>query len=299
VRIGVISAYPDEDWDARAIHAAAARRAEARLLAPTDFGARVDGETVITACGERADRYDLFLTPRAIGDRGDAELQIEIYRLLAESGARLVNDVRALLSAIDKLRSSWELARAGVATPRVAVAQDLVEARRAAQELAPVVAKPLYGSLGFGVERLFGDERLGELLARHGAIYLQEFVAGAQLDVRAFVVGARVEAAVARRPRPGEFRSNARLGGRSHEIALDGAAAQAAVRAAGALGLDYAGVDLLITDGGPLVLEVNGTPSFRDIGRATGRDMAAAIVDYALAQILLEERWRPKSTRAT
>ncbi len=288
IRLGIISAYPDEDWEARAIADAAARRAGAALLGPTDFAASVGpgAETVITVGGAPAlEQYDAFLTPRAVGERGDAELQIELYKMLAESGALVINDVRALLIALDKLRSSWELARAQVPTPRVIVAQRLDDAVRAVRELGDAVVKPLYGSLGLGIERAGNVRHLAELLARHGALYLQEFVAGAQLDVRAFVVGGRVAAAVARVPRPGEFRSNARLGGDAREIELDRDTQRLAVRAGAVLGLDYAGVDLLITDGGAIVIEVNGTPSFRGIQKTSGRSMADAIVDHALARV--------------
>jgi ribosomal protein S6--L-glutamate ligase len=288
LRIGVVSAYPDEDWDARRITAAARRRGDVRVLDPSAFAAELDGRPRVTVEGEEASVYDLFLLPRAVGERGDPELQVELYRALAESGARLVNDVRALLTAVDKFRSSWLLARAGVATPRVAVAQTLEVAARALAQMGRAVVKPLYGSLGRGVELLTADERgrgrarLAELVEQQGAVYLQRFVDEPRLDVRALVVGNCIAAAIARRPPPGEFRSNVALGGETRAFELDARAARAAIRAAQAIGLDYAGVDLLVTERGPLVLEVNGTPSFRAVEEATGRDVAAAIVEHAI-----------------
>jgi ribosomal protein S6--L-glutamate ligase len=290
IRIGVISAYPDEDWHAQRIAAAAARRGDVALLSPTDFGAVVpdprSGDPFrVTVGGEDARRFDLFLTPRAIGEAGDHELQLTLYRTLAGTGARVVNDVRALERAIDKFRSSWLFARAGLPVPRVVVTQRLAEAERALAEMGRAVVKPLYGSLGVGVELLDADgaPRLGELLERHRALYLQAFVARPTHDVRAFVVGDRVEAAIARRARPGEFRANLHQGAVGHEIDLDAEACELAVRATCVLGLDYSGVDLLLTDGGPVLLEANGTPSFRGVNQATGRDMAVAIVDHAVA----------------
>jgi tetrahydromethanopterin:alpha-L-glutamate ligase len=284
VRIGVISAYPDEDWDARRIAEAASRRGDARVLAPTDFAVDVPR---VTVDGDDVRAYDVLLTPRALGDFGDAEAQLEIYRAIAETGVPLVNDVGALLAALDKLRGSWALARACVPTPRAVLAQHLRDAARALDEMGVAVVKPLYGSLGRGVERVArgDDARLAARLAERGAIYLQEFV-DATLDVRAFVVGREVVGAIARRPPPGEFRSNLELGADARAVMLDGRTAAVAVAAARALGLDYAGVDLRIADGarGALVIEVNGTPSFRGVERATGRDVAAAIVDHALAR---------------
>ena len=295
MKIGVISAYPDEDWDARRIAEAAAHRGDARVLLPTDFAAEVPR---VTACGVDVCEYDLFLTPRALGDEGDAEAQVELYRAIAETGVPMVNEVGALLDALDKLRSSCLFAHADVATPRTFLLQDLGEAQRAVAAMGRAVMKPLYGSLGRGVELVGPDdrERLAARLARRGALYLQEYVA-APLDVRALVVGDDVIAAVARRPPPGEFRSNLDLGASAHAITLSPAESAFAVRAARAIGLDYAGVDLLIGDAGPLVLEVNGTPSFRGVERATGVDVAEAIVEWAI-ELVKRTRWRPKMKRA-
>jgi ribosomal protein S6--L-glutamate ligase len=286
VRIGIISAYPDEDWHAQRIARAAGRCGQAEVLSPLDFaGEAGPGGARLTVRGEPHGRFALFLTPRAIGEQGDADLQLELYRTLAEEGALLVNDVRALTLAIDKFKTSWRLSRALLATPRARVVQraDAVEPALAALG-GRAVAKPLFGSLGVGVERIDGAERGCALLASWGALYLQEFVDGGGRDVRAFVVGDRVCAAMARRAPPGEFRTNLHLGGDGEEVALDGRQAELAVQAARELGLDYAGVDLADGAAGPTVLEVNGTPLFRGIEEVTGRDVAGAIVAHALAR---------------
>lgn len=284
LRIGVISAYPDEDWHAQQIARAAARRDRVDVLRPTDFAAEVGaGGSRVTVCGRDAAEWDLFLTPRALGDDGDADVQLELYRALARSGAQLCNDVTALLVAIDKFRTSWELAAAGLPTPEARVVQTRAQAEAALATLGEVVVKPVYGSLGVGVERLAAADgpRLRQLLDERGALYLQRFVAGARLDLRAFVVGDHVEAALERAPRAGEFRGNLHLGASARAIELDEATAELAVRAARVVGLDYSGVDLVVGARGAEIIEVNGTPSFRAIEAATGRDIAAAIVDEA------------------
>lgn len=284
LRIGVISAYPDLDWHAQRIARAAGRRDHVDILSPTDFSAEVQrGAPRVQVHGRDARQYDLFLTPRALGDDGDADVQLELYRLLAATGATLVNDVDALLAAIDKLRTSWELARAGLPTPEVRVVQTDEQAEAALEALGELVAKPIYGSLGDGIERIGRrqHDRVHALLARRGALYLQRFIGDAELDVRAFVVGDRVEAAVARVPEPNEFRANAHLGSTAHAIELDAEVSALAVQATQILGLVYSGVDLLITPHGAELLEVNGTPSFKGIFETTGRDMAPAIVDEA------------------
>jgi ribosomal protein S6--L-glutamate ligase len=270
-RVGIFSAYPDDDWHAQRIVEAAREHGQVELLRPTDLRAEIGRDGCrIWVRDEAAHAFDLFLTPRAIGEEGDAELQLELYGALAESGATVVNDVRALVVAIDKFRSSWRLRSAGLATPRTFVVQTLAEAERALDTLGRAMVKPNYGSLGIGVERIEAGqrERLAALLQRHHALYLQERIEQAR-DVRAFVVGPRVEAAIERGVEP-------------RELALSSRAAQLAVRAARVIGLDYAGVDLMVGEAGATVLEVNGTPGFAKVNRATGRDMARAIVEHAL-----------------
>jgi RimK family alpha-L-glutamate ligase len=265
------------------------------LLAPTDFAARIGGAGPprILAGGADARAFDLFLTPRALGEAGDAELQLELYRTLAETGAPVVNEVGALMTAIDKFKSSWRFAEAGLPTPAVLVTQRLADAARFVRVLGRAVAKPVYGSLGIGVELVEREERLAQLLSRHRALYLQAFVERVELDVRAFVVGERVAAAVARRPSAGDFRSNEHQGGYQQELSIKKELAALAVRASRAVGLDYSGVDLVVGRGGPQLLEVNGTPSFRALNEATGRDMAEAIVDHAVGRVERARRRRP------
>ncbi|HWE29429.1 MAG TPA: RimK family alpha-L-glutamate ligase, partial [Polyangia bacterium] len=267
-----------------------------------DFAAEVTSARArVTVRGRDAAEWDLFLTPRALGDAGDADVQLELYRVLARAGALLVNDVDALLVAIDKFRTSWELARAGVPTPDARVAQTREQARAALAALGDVVVKPVYGSLGLGVERVADGARLDELVDARGAVYLQRFVDGATSDVRAFVIGDRVAAAMARRPRPGDFRSNAYQGSTARAVALDDRACAVAVAATRAVGLDYSGVDLLVGERGAEVIEVNGTPSFRAIWDATGRDMAPLIVAHATALIFRrrQQQWRVDRHRQT
>lgn len=295
LRIGVISAYGYDDWHACRIAEAAARVAAVDVLAPTDFAAEIAGRRArVTVRGRDAAEWDLYLTPRALGDEGDPDVQLELYRALARSGARMCNDVDALLVAIDKFRTSWELARAGVPTPDARVVQTAEDARAALAALGDVVVKPVYGSLGIGVERVADPARLDALLAARGALYVQRFVGGARLDVRAFVVGDRVAAATARQPREGDFRGNAYQGSTARPLELDERACAIAVAATRAVGLDYSGVDLLVGSDGVAVIEVNGTPSFRAIYEATGRDMAPLVVEHAIEpfQRRRENEWR-------
>ena len=150
-----------------------------------------------------------------------------------------------------------------------------------------MVAKPPYGSLGIGIARLdSGDhqarDKLEDLLTRHGVVYLQAW-AGREpaQDLRVFVVGGQVAAAMSRHAPDGEFRTNIFLGGDARAVEPRAQVVRIAVSAARALGLVYAGVDVIDGADGPTVIEVNGTPSWRALLDATGCDMADTIAAHA------------------
>lgn len=282
-----MSAY-DDDWHAARIVAACRARGKVAVVAPTAFSLRAGRTTTVLAGGSDARRCDVWLTPRALGEEGDHDFQCAVYTALGELGLPMVNAVPALLTARDKPRCSWLLARAGVPTPPVVAVQTLAEGLAALGELHLAVAKPPYGSLGIGVARVAAGRTaagraaralLDRMLRRHGMLYLQRWREGQ--DVRLFVVGDQVISAVTRTPRRGDFRGNAHQGGHLAAVRPAAATARLAVRAARALGLEYAGVDVLEGASGPTVLEVNGTPRWDGIHRATGRDLAADIVAHA------------------
>jgi len=295
IRIGVVTAWPEEDWHSRRLLAACSRRAEAVAIDPAGLAACVDGAEVHTsAAGAPARGFDAFLLARGLGRAGDPDVQFEIYRALDAGGAVLVNRLEPLLAAQDKFRTSWLLARAGVATPPAAVAQRPDDAERALAELGEAVAKPVAGSLGDGVERVRPDRAgraaVRDRVGREGAVYLQAYVPHPGEDLRVFVVGGRARAAIARHAPEGEWRTNVAGGGRAEAVTLGRELASVAEAAAGALGLDYAGVDIVDGPLGPAVIEVNGNPSWQAILEATGLDMADAIAEHVLARALLRRR---------
>lgn len=289
-RFGVISAYPAEDWHASRLVEALETRGSTKVFSPSAFTIRVEGsEATVYADGQDVRDWDVWLTPRAIGPQGDPEFQCGAYKGLSELDVPVVNPISALLAAKDKVRTSWLLARAGIATPEVIAAQSLAGAQDWLEGCGEAVLKPPYGSLGIGVVRVrAGDaasrRALGRALSRYGVAYLQRFVRSRRRpfrDLRLFVVGGRVAAAIERVARRGEFRANVHLGARARRFWPKRACKGVAVAAARALGLEYAGVDLVDTSEGPTVLEINGTPRWDGILSATGRDMAEEIAAHA------------------
>jgi ribosomal protein S6--L-glutamate ligase len=288
LRIAIVTAYPREDWHSTRLLAAARRHGHAVTVAPERLWAHVTRSGVVVRAGaEDVREFDAFLMPRALGEAGDEDFQLAVYRLMVELGCVLVNDLYALLAALDKFRSAVLFQRAGLPTPPQLVVQEPGPALRALRTWHKVVVKPLCGSLGDGVELLEhtnrASARLRELLGQHRALCVQPYIGGKSRDIRAFVIGDRVAAAVCRHPKKGEFRGNAWLGARLEPARLEPATERVAVAAAQAVGLAYTGVDLIEGAAGPVVLEVNGTPRWEALYQATGRDLAEDIVAHALS----------------
>jgi ribosomal protein S6--L-glutamate ligase len=285
LQIAVVTAYPDEDWHSRRLMAAARKRGRVKVVRPEQLEVRLGGGAAEVRIGGTDVRvFDVMLLPRALGEHGSADFQLEAYRLAAEQGVPLVNDIDALLTAVDKFRSSVLFERAGVATPPSAVVQTPAAAHSVLAAWGAAVVKPLFGSLGRGVRLVRTAAELNRMLRRKRVLYLQQYIPAPDGDVRAFVVGGRVVAALRRLPRRGDFRTNASRAARLVAERLDTRTCALAIAAARAVGLAYTGVDLVLGEGGPLVLEVNGAPRWETLAAVTGCDVAAAIVDFAISR---------------
>lgn len=210
-----------------------------------------------------------------------------VLRQLEMMGVYTPNQSDAILRARDKLRCHQLLAREGIGLPRTVFGDNPDDTADLLAMLGrpPHVIKLNEGTQGAGVilaERASASQSVIEAFRGLYANFLvQEFIAEAKgADVRCFVVGGKVVAAMRRQARRGEFRSNLHRGGSAKAVELDANETETAIRAARVLGLNVAGVDLLRSRRGPLVLEVNSSPGLEGIEGATGEDVAGAIVDY-------------------
>lgn len=207
---------------------------------------------------------------------------------LETMGVPCVNGSQAIMDARDKLRALQVLGKRGVAVPATAVTRSTVDLDDALQAVGgvPCVVKLLAGTQGIGVMLAESREGLEAMLQAFWSlghtVLLQQFVSESRgRDVRAFVVGGEVVAAMRRQAQYGEFRSNIHRGGQGHPVQLDGPTRQAVLEAAAALRLEVAGVDYVEAHDGPKVLEVNASPGFQGLEEATGADVAGAVVAHA------------------
>ena len=187
----------------------------------------------------------------------------------------------------DKLRSMQILSRSGVGLPTTSFAHSIQDISGLLEVVGgtPVVVKLLEGTQGLGVvlaeTKKAAESVIGAFRQLDANILVQQFIKEAGgADIRAFVVGGKVVAAMRRQGASGDFRSNLHRGGTAEVIKLSPSERSTAVRAAKSMGLNVAGVDLLQSDDGPMVLEVNSSPGLEGIEGASGIDIAALIVEY-------------------
>lgn len=194
---------------------------------------------------------------------------------------------QALVRSRDKLRSLQILTRSGVGIPKTVFTNYSKDVGSIVDSVggAPCIIKLLEGTQGLGVvlaetkkAAVAVCEAFNSLKAR---VIVQEFISESRgMDVRAFVVDGRVVGAMKRTGKEGEFRSNLHRGGSAKLIELTHEEEVTAIKAAKALGLHVAGVDMLQSDRGPLVIEVNSSPGLEGIEKATGEDIAGEIVKF-------------------
>jgi ribosomal protein S6--L-glutamate ligase len=209
-----------------------------------------------------------------------------------------VNESVAITRSRDKLRSLQLLSRKGIGMPTTAFAHSGKDIDGIIKEVggAPLVIKLLEGTQGKGVvlaeTKKAAESVIQAFMKLNANILVQEYIkeAGGS-DIRCLVVGEKVIAAMQRQGPPGEFRSNLHRGGKASLVKLTPAERRTAARAARVMGLNVCGVDLLRSDSGPMVMEVNSSPGLQGIERATGKDVAGMIVEF------IENNAKPKRTR--
>jgi RimK family alpha-L-glutamate ligase len=275
-------------WHTHELERAAAERGHQLTVLPYEgLVARIGPAPGLRSRNTELDSADVVLA-RIIpsGSLEQIIFRVDALHRLEDRGIRVVNSPRAIERTVDKFWTSTLLEQCGIPTPETVVCDDAEEAFEAYRTLGDVIVKPLFGSMGLGMVRV-SDEEMAFRVFRtieqiRGVFYVQRTVDHDGTDIRAFVLGGRVIAAIERRA--SGWRTNLARGGTACSVALSEQLSGLAVRAAAAVGADYAGVDLVTgRDETTYVLEVNGIPGWRGLQEATGLDIAARLIDH-LAQ---------------
>ncbi|MDJ0535178.1 MAG: 30S ribosomal protein S6--L-glutamate ligase [Xenococcaceae cyanobacterium MO_207.B15] len=210
-----------------------------------------------------------------------------VVRQFEVMGVFSTNESQAISRSRDKLRCMQILAKDGIGLPVTGFAHDTQDIDGLIETVggAPLVIKLLEGTQGIGVvlaETYQAAKSVIEAFRGLDAnILVQEYIKEAKgADLRCFVIGGKVVAAMKRQGAEGEFRSNLHRGGKAEKIKLTPEERSTAIRAAKAMGLRVAGVDLLRSNHGPVVMEVNSSPGLEGIEKATEVDVAGKIIDY-------------------
>ncbi len=217
---------------------------------------------------------------------------VAIIRQLDVMGVPHTLSANALLMARDKMSCLQQLTQAGIDVPRTVLCFSTYEVRKVAKRMGPfpVVVKLLESTHGVGValaHNLYQLERLAEgFLQLQDRILIQEYIRESRgSDQRAFVVGDRIVASMERKAAAGEFRANIHRGATATSLSLPDETQTLVRKVASVIGVDIAGVDLIQSMRGPLVMEVNASPGLEGIEGATEVDIAGEIIKYAESKV--------------
>ncbi len=296
MKIAILARNPNLYSHKRLVEAATERGHQVEILDTLKVYVNIAGrKPELRYRGERLEGFDAVI-PRigaSVTFFGTA-----VVRQFEMMGVYTLNESVAIARSRDKLRSLQLLSRQGIGLPDTIFAHATSQADDILEVLggAPVVIKLLEGTQGVGV--VLGEtpgaaksmiQAFGGLKAN---ILVQQFVEEAKgEDIRCLVIGEKVVAAMKRKGKEGEFRSNLHRGGSASLVEITPEERSTAIRAADILGLNVAGVDLLRSNEGPVVMEVNSSPGLEGIETATGEDIAGRIIRF------IEKNGGPHLTR--
>jgi len=294
VKLAILSRAPHAYSTQRLRAAALQRGHRVKVLNTLRFAIDLSGdEPDLQYRGKLLSDYDAIL-PR-IGN-SITYFGTAVVRQFEQMDVYTPNTANGITNSRDKLRASQILSRHNISMPATTFVNNRNDVRRAIEQVggAPVVIKLLEGTQGIGVilapEVKIAESIIETLHSTKQNVLIQSFISESRgRDIRALVVGDRVVAAMRRVANGDEFRSNVHRGGTVEKVELTPEYEQAAVRAAQIMGLRVAGVDMLEGNDGPLVMEVNSSPGLEGIERATGLDVAGAIIDFIDNQVAFPE----------
>jgi len=250
----------------------------------TCFMAGISHKPYVRIKEQALEEYDAIIV-RSIptGSLEQVIFRVDILHRLENIGVKIINSATTLERTVDKYYTSTLLEDEGIPTPRTLVTERFDQAMEAFQKLGDVAVKPLFGSEGRGMVRICDEDTayrvFKALESGHYVYYLQEYIPHANWDIRAFVIGDDVVAAMVRRA--DDWKTNVAREARTEPLELTDELKQLSLRASHTLGADYAGVDILKAEkDGYYVIEVNGIPGWEGLQKTTKLDIADRIIEY-------------------
>ena len=290
MKIGVLTKNP-ESWHSKQLEKAIIKNNIAPFFFRfTEITAKIDEKLQIYARNTNIIEEIPAVIVRPIG-RGSLEeiiFRLNVLHSLEKSGTLVINPPKAIEISVDKYYSLNLLRQSGISVPRTIATENFEEALRAFGELGgDVVVKPLFGSRGVGSTRVSDSEiatRIFRALTyNHEVIYLQEYIEHGFSDIRAFVIGERVVASMRREAKT--WKTNVSLGAKPKPVKLDSELEDLAIKASRIIGCKVAGVDIVESRKGPLIVEINSQPGWRGLQTVTKVNIADEIVKYVISEL--------------
>ena len=290
MKIGVLTKNP-ESWHSKQLEKAIIKNNTIPFFFQfTEITAKIEEKLQIYARNTNIIEEIPAVIVRPIG-RGSLEeiiFRLDVLHSLEKSGTLIINPPKAIEISVDKYYSLNLLRQSGISVPRTIATENFEEALRAFKELGgDVVVKPLFGSRGVGSTRVSDSEiatRIFRALTyNHEVIYLQEYIEHGFSDIRAFVIGEQVVASMRREAQT--WKTNVSLGAKPKPVKLDSELEDLAIKASRIIGCKVAGVDIVESRKGPLIVEINSQPGWRGLQTVTKVNIADEIVKYVISEL--------------
>ncbi|HEY4675236.1 MAG TPA: RimK family alpha-L-glutamate ligase [Candidatus Bathyarchaeia archaeon] len=290
MKIGLVTRNRDSWGSTQLREALAKRNIPPACFSFSQLVARVGDKPYLDVRGKSIlDELDaLVIRPIGYGSLEEIVFRMNVLYRLQRLGMLIINPPEAIERCIDKYGILAILEENGVLVPRTVVTENIEQALKAFDALGgDVVVKPLFGSRGIGTARVRDREVASTIFSSialyHGVIYLQEFVPHGFSDIRAFVVGDRVVAAMRRVAN--SWKTNYSQGARPEALTLEDAVEELAVKSAKLIKCKIAGVDILESSRGALVVDVNSQPTWRGLQSVARTNIADEIVDFVTSEL--------------
>lgn len=271
---------------------AAERLGHTVLAGPTS-----DVSSMISSSGSRfwlgrdeVTDFDLcFLRSFGPGSTEQVTRRISLMEHMEVSGIRVINSTYPFRRSRDKYSTQYTLQAAGIPIPKTFTTESLARAYEHTQDMVPIIFKPILSSMGRGSMK-FDDSDLAynayKMLDRvYHPIIIQKYIKNPGRDIRVFIIGDQCIGAVYKYMQKGQWKSNVAQGGKMVEEEMPPEIIDLGFKANKAMGLDYSGVDILESEDGPVVLEVNAAPGWQGLKGATGKNVAELVMSYGVEQV--------------
>jgi tetrahydromethanopterin:alpha-L-glutamate ligase len=293
-KLGIVVTDP-LDWTAQALMQEAERRGFETYYPDLGQIETSIGRTVSHKAGEVClSELDAIVIRDMGPGKNDAHIfRFDVLRELEQSGVQIVNPPAAIQNAANKFYASCLMTGARIPTPKTFVSQKAEKALEIIDELEDAVIKPVFGYKGIGINRIKNgtvlapdgtkdktdsDELVKQIIDEKGMLYIQEFIENSGQDIRAFVVDGKVIGAIYRKAPEGWWLNNLSQGGTPLACELTAEQEKMCIDAAETIGAMYAGVDIIESDNGYFVLEINATPSGAGIYKSLNINVAEHII---------------------